>query len=224
MRLEFYSEIEGIFTHNRLSVYRRDGVDEVTCLARYLFNIEICKSLYPSLHIFEIALRNAIDKTLSEYANCQTWYEVLPLNIESKNKIEKAKKKIKKHGKEITHDRIVSELTLGFWTTFLTTKYSQYAFQPRIIKSCFKGVPANLRNIKSLQKIFEKTRLLRNRISHYERIIHWKDLKEQHLQLLECIKWINEEAFEIVKKVDCFDEVYSDGVQPFKLLIQNNWN
>ncbi|MBP3562754.1 MAG: hypothetical protein J6J67_09675 [Treponema sp.] len=66
--------------------------------------------------------------------------------------------------------------------------------------------------------------LLRNRVSHYERLIHWKDLKDQHSQLLECIKWLNVESYNIVKEIDCFDAVYSTGIQPFKTLVQNNWN
>ena len=119
-----------------------------------------------------------MDKALADYAKCQNWYDILPLNIESKNKVEEAKRKIKKHGKSITHDRIISELTLGFWTTFLTTKYSQNAFQSVIIKKCFNKVPNNQRSIKALQRVFEKMRLLRNRVSHYERLIHWKDLKD----------------------------------------------
>ena len=224
MNTFFYQNIEDIFTQSRLSVYKKDGVDDVTCLARYLFNIEICKSLYPALHIFEIALRNSIDKTLSGYAKTQNWYDVLTIDNESKNKIEETKRKIKKHGKSVTHDRIISELTLGFWTSFLTTRYSQYAFQSVIIKKCFKNIPIQNKNIKSLQKIFEKMRLLRNRVSHYERLIHWKDLKDQHLQLLECIKWLNVESYNIVKEIDCFDAVYSAGIQPFKTLVQNNWN
>ena len=224
MNTFFYQNIEDIFTQSRLSVYKKDGVDDVTCLARYLFNIEICKSLYPALHIFEITLRNSIDRTLSNYAKTQNWYDVLPIDTESKNKIEEAKRKIKKHGKSITHDRIISELTLGFWTSFLTKRYSQYTFQSVIIKKCLKNVPLENKNIKSLQKIFEKMRLLRNRVSHYERLIHWKDLKDQHLQLLECIQWLNVESYNLVKEIDCFDAVFSAGIQPFKTLVQNNWN
>lgn len=219
----FYKKIEDIFTQSRLSVYRKDGVDDETCLARYLYNIEICKSLYPALHIFEVTLRNSIDITLSYYTKVQNWYDVLIIDNESKNKIEEAKRKNKKHGKSITHDRIISELTLGFWTSFLTTRYSQYAFQSVIIKKCFKNISSQNRNIKALQKIFEKMRLLRNRVSHYERLIHWKDLKDQHSQLLECIKWLNVESYEVVKEIDCFDVVYSAGINPFKKIVQNNW-
>lgn len=72
MDITFYNDIENIFTQQRLSVFKQDGVDEITCVARYLYNIEICKSLYPSLHIFEITLRNVLDKALADYYNvCQ---------------------------------------------------------------------------------------------------------------------------------------------------------
>ena len=87
MNTFFYQNIEDIFTQSRLSVYKKDGVDDITCLARYLFNIELCKSLYPALHIFEITLRNSIDRTLSDYAKTKNWYDVLTIDNESKNKI-----------------------------------------------------------------------------------------------------------------------------------------
>lgn len=52
MKTTFYKDIEDIFSSNRLSVYRQDGCDDTTALSRYLYNIEICKTLYPILHIF----------------------------------------------------------------------------------------------------------------------------------------------------------------------------
>ena len=220
----FYTQLEEKLTANRLAVYQQDGVNYETCISRYLYNIAICKALYPSLHIYEIVLRNSISIVLSDCAKVQNWYDVLSLDTESKNKIEEAKRKIKKHGKTVTPDRIIAELTLGFWTSFLTPKYSQKSFQPLIIKRCFKDVPKNQRNIKSIQKILEKMRLLRNRVSHYERLIHWKDLQEQHDQLLECICWLSKESYQLANHIDSFNDVYSAGIQPFKEIIQHNWN
>lgn len=189
MNTNFYNKLEETFSRNRLSAYRQDGADDETCIARYLFNIEICKSLYPILHIFEITFRNSIDKALVSHTGVQTWYDVLSLDITE------AKAKLKKHGKPVSHDGIISELTLGFWTAFFTKKYSNCAFQSVIIKKCFEKIPRQTRNVKSLQKIFEKIRLLRNRVSHYERLIHWKDLTAQHLQLFECIRWLSDESY-----------------------------
>lgn len=178
MNAAFYKDIEDIFSINRLSVYRQDGCDDTTALSRYLYNIEICKTLYPILHIFEITLRNSIDKSLTVFSGTQIWYDNLDLNTDSKLKVSTAKSKIQNKNKEVTHDRLISEMTLGFWTAFLTKKYSQSSFQSFIIKTSLQDMPRNLRNIKSIQTIFEKMRVLRNRVSHYERLIHWKDLTQ----------------------------------------------
>lgn len=112
--------------------------------------------------------------------------------------INDAKHKIQKKGKPVTHDRIISELTFGFWTSFLTPRYSQASFQSKIIKTCFRGVPAAQGNIKYLQTRFDRIRVLRNRVSHHERIIHWKNLSDQHDELLESIKWLDKSSYELV--------------------------
>ena len=224
MNQNFYAKIENILTKSRLSVYRNDGVDDKTALARYLFNMELCKSLYAILNIFEISLRNSLDNALRTFTGKDDWYEILPLDSGSKNKISEAKSKIANKGKPVTHDRIISELTLGFWTSLITTKYSQAAFQSFVIRTCFKRCPPNLRSIKNLQKIFDKMRILRNRVSHYERIIHWKDLQTQHDQLLECIYWLDTSSYELATEIDFFDYIYSANVNPFLTLVTKKWN
>ncbi len=224
MELSFYKKIENIFTKSRLSVYRADNPDDETALARYLFNIELCKSLYSVLNIFEIAFRNVLDAALSAYVGKQNWYDILPLDIEGKKKISEAKNKIEKKGKSITHDRIISELTLGFWTSLITTKYSQAAFQSYILKNCFKRCPPKKRSIKNMQSIFDRIRILRNRVSHYERVIHWKDLQAQHNQLLQCIYWLDEAAYNLALEMDMFDYFYAAGINPFKKFVNKKWN
>ncbi len=220
----FYSDLENIFSKSRLSAYKKDSADDKTALARYLYNIELCKSLYAPLNVFEISLRNTIDKSLCTFAGNSDWYDTLPFDSSSKNKIFEAKKKICKKGKALTHDRIVAEFTLGFWTSIITTRYSQAAFQSYIIKNNLKKCPASSKNIKNLQQIFEKMRILRNSVSHYERILHWKDLPQQHNQLLECIKWLDESAFQLLSEIDFFDYIFSAGVNPFLVLVSKKWN
>ena len=114
MNKHFYSEIESSFTSSRLSVYKQDSADDTTCLARYLYNIEVCKSLYSSLNIFEVTFRNAIDKVLCTVAGADNWYDILTLDSTSMKNINDAKHKIQKKGKPVTHDRIISELTFVF--------------------------------------------------------------------------------------------------------------
>ena len=224
MDKRFYSEIENAFTVSRLSVYKQDGADDLTCLARYLYNIEVCKSLYSSLNIFEVTFRNAIDTVLCSVAGADNWYDILTLDSTSMKNINDAKHKIQKKGKLVTHDRIVSELTFGFWTSLLTPRYSQAAFQSKIIKACFKTVPAAQRNIKYLQIRFDKVRVLRNRVSHHERIIHWKDLNTQHAELLESIKWLNNTSYELACSCDKFPKVYAKSLKTYKRYVKRHWN
>ena len=223
MNKDFYENLEKIFTPSRLSVYRQDGADESTVLARYLYNIELCRSLYVTLNIFEVSLRNSFDKALSSFAG-ENWYETLPLDDHSRKKVIEARSKIEKKKKEPTHDRIIAELSLGFWTSLITAKYSEQAFQSNIIKTCLKKCPVDKRSVKNLQRIFERIRVLRNRVSHYERIVHWKDLEAQHVQLSECVKWLDESSFQLLSEIDFFDYIFSAGINPFLVLVSKKWN
>ncbi|MBD5399545.1 MAG: hypothetical protein HDR57_02785 [Treponema sp.] len=117
MEKKFYEDFSSEITQERLSVYRADGCDDETALARYLYNIKLCKSLYSSLNMFEIALRNFVDKTLQNFTSTSNWFEKLRLVRECTKSIESAKEKIQKRKKPITHNRVISELTLGFWTS-----------------------------------------------------------------------------------------------------------
>ena len=220
----FYARLEHILTKPRLSVYQQDGADDTTALARYLYNIELCRALYTPLHIFEVSLRNAIDDALQAFLGIADWYDALPFDSIAKGKIAAAKDKITKKGRSATHDRIIAELTLGFWTSLFTARYSRYGFQSYIIKRCFSRCPRSQRSAKSLQKTFDKIRLVRNRVSHYERIIGEKDLSAQHDQLLECIRWIDESAYALVAEADRFVDIHAAGLSPFVALVRERWN
>ena len=94
MNNSFYNKIEQSLTKSRLSVYRQDGVDDAIALARYLYNIELCKNLYTILNVFEITLRNKIDTALCNFAGTDNWYDILPLDNSSKAKVSEAKTKL----------------------------------------------------------------------------------------------------------------------------------
>ena len=54
-----------LFSENRLSSYKYSSSDtDSVALERYLYNIELSKSLYPLLSILEIALRNRINEAI----------------------------------------------------------------------------------------------------------------------------------------------------------------
>lgn len=119
MQENFHKNIKEGISAERLDAYCRDGAEECTTFARYLWNMAVCESLYSPLQMGEIALRN--------------------------------------------------------------------------------------------------------RVFHHERIIHWKDLKQQHEQLLGAIKWISDDLYELALVLDRFTPIYDAGIQPWKEKIRSHW-
>ena len=50
--------------------------DENKALTHYCCNIELAESFYPSLSVFEVALRNALSRELQNMTGREDWYEV----------------------------------------------------------------------------------------------------------------------------------------------------
>ena len=195
-----YDNIENALTQIRLLPYT--GKNKEDTINNYLNNIEVCRSFYPLLHFFEVSLRNAIDKALTDYVNGKEWFDILPMDSKSIQKINDAKKTIRLHNHVVTHDRIVAELSLGFWTSFVSKKFSQYPYQGYMLKNAFPNCPKYMRTAKIMQKRFEDFRILRNRISHCERINHFQNLNTLHTELLESINWIESEVGNLATKMD----------------------
>ena len=165
----------------------------------YKKNIKLCKKFYPLLHYFEIIFRNAIDSTLTDFVNGQDWLTILPFDKDSLHKINEVRTRLIKQNKTITHDRIISELTLGFWTTLFSKRYTQYKFQSYLVKNVFRNCPKSQRNIKNIQIYVNDIRELRNRICHYERIIHIPDIKQKYKAIQTYISWISPELSKFLR-------------------------
>lgn len=195
-----FENLKKAISQERLAVYMTDGADETTAIARYIYNIELCKSLYPLINIFEVTLRNSIDSSLSKFFGTTDWNTVIPLLQSEKMMLAEAQLKIKRNGKKFSHGRLVAELTLGFWVALMGRKYNTQSFQFAIIKDSLHGCPKNQKNSGIIQKNLSEIRYLRNRIAHHERILHWKDLKQKHDLILNFIRWLNPDMYKIAVK------------------------
>ena len=180
-----YAEIQAFLSSTRLSTYGQN-LPVKKQLKEYRRNIKLCRDFYPELDFFEVTLRNAIDSALTSFVNGADWMTTLPLDQQTLYKITEVKNRLQKQNKQITHDRIISELTLGFWTTLFSKKYNQYKFQSYLVKKVFVNCPKSQKSIQNIQVYVNEIRELRNRVCHYERICHYPDIKERHERLLEC--------------------------------------
>ena len=165
----------------------------------YKKNIMLCRKFYTKLHYFEIIFRNAIDSALTLYVNGGDWINLLPLDKDSQHKITEVKNRLSKQNKQIIHDRIISELTVGVWTTLFSKRYTQCKFQSFLVKKVFKDCPKRQRNIKNIQIYVNEIREIRNRVCHYENIIHYADINQKYQIIQTCISWISTDLAPIVK-------------------------
>jgi len=191
-RTNFQQELIDTITPVRLKAYGDDSNDIL--LGKYIYNLKISESLYPALSLLEVTLRNKICYAI-EALICKDWlinelnHQNLLLDKEYKKLVETADK-IEKDGKKVTNDRLISELTFGFWIHLCTKSYKPKFWDKRgFIELVFPNytVSSNLRNISLIQKDLRDVLKLRNRISHQEIIINGNRTPEESYKLIQTL-------------------------------------
>ncbi|MEZ5673386.1 MAG: hypothetical protein R3E08_13835 [Thiotrichaceae bacterium] len=209
--------IDEYLSKSRLSsfyVSNNDTKDLV--LARYLWNVELSKELYLSLHFLEVVLRNTIHDSFKNHFQNEFWFN-LPQFTDTKGSVQKATKEIKKNGVK-TADDIVARLTLGFWCHLFNKDYDK--IWHKTIKNTFPTLKNKKRSRAKLQPEIEAIRKLRNRVFHHEPIYNMKNLSVGYESIIEFIGGISPEVQQIVKEQCRFLSILSTGEQAFLPLAQ----
>jgi len=226
----FYSKIQGGLSSERLEAYAvhssGSNPEPAVTLARYLLNMAPCESLYSPLQLCEIALRNAIHHHLSSLMSRDDWFDDSRFQLTpwAVTEIAKAKTQVAKSKKAVTAGRVVAELNFGFWTSLFEDHYEkQTPFLPSAFKAVFPHMPKSLHKRKERKADVGKIRILRNRVFHHERIVHWKDLDAQHKPILDVISWISPELREMADALDRFQSLRKSGLNPWIAKLQHHW-
>lgn len=223
MQVEFYGKIRDGLSPSRLDSYGEDGAEEVIVLARYLLNSALSEALYPLLQSLEICLRNEIDRVVSDEYGADWIMDPPPfLNRKEIRQINRAKINLRKSKTPLSRDTLIAEMSFGFWTTLLDVRYERALWQ-KLLGKLFRQMPKSERTRKKLSGRFNRIRKLRNRIFHHGRIIHWKNLPQQHLEIIESIGWINPELREMAEALDTFQKTYEEGLDPWIEKIRSHW-
>ncbi len=219
MQAEFSTPLFKALSHERLAAYqdRVSGDGQLNLFSHYAWNMALSESLYPALQALEITLRNAIYDAARDYFKRDDWFDDTsiihyPYNI---NTLLKAKDTLRRKHKALDPGRIIAELTFGFWTSLFDSRYEQILWH-KIIKTTFPHMPKSIRTRQHLSQRFNKIRNLRNRIFHHEPIWYWRDLQQQHQDILEALGWITPEMEALVLTIDRFDETYNNGLDMIK--------
>ena len=179
-------------------------------VAHYKTNIEISESFYPLLSILEIGLRNNIDFQLKRKFNDNSWYENPDfIKIVSQfqiDRVSEARNSILREKKVITTGKVIPELSFGFWTSLLASKFEKTLWKN--IRLAFPNCPKDIRKRKTMSSKFNGVRKLRNRIFHHESVT-WSipALKNYRNEIVEGIDWLDKDLLNWSQDIFRFDEV-----------------
>jgi hypothetical protein len=141
------------------------------------WNQELGASILEDISHVELALRNLLDSALVERLANQgfrgSWLDDPSGEIRNLGgahlleKIKTAKIQVARDKPQVTHEDVLAELTLGFWTALLGKRFLRLNLD---LRGIFLGV--NGRSISALGDRLARIKALRNRIAHQHRILH----------------------------------------------------
>jgi hypothetical protein len=209
-----------------MEAYRPEGGSDLTMVVTYLHNMALCEALYISLGFLEVALRNSLHGSLTALHGSASWY-TLPgvLEDDQQRDVRRVSNRIRGERKQVTPDRVVSELNFGFWVALLSTPYDARFWRPqkaRYLKSSFPHVPRNRRQRPIIYKRYNELRGLRNRVFHHETIWNRATLSRDYSNLYEALEWISPDMAAISRLVDRFPDVSANGRSVVESMLKNH--
>ena len=206
-------ELLEIITPVRISAYGKESIDIL--IEIYIYNLKLSEAFYPALSLLEITLRNKICNAIEKLI-CKDWLinELKIQNILENKEYQKlldSANKIKKAVKTITNDRLVSEMTLGFWIHLCTKSYKPKLWDKKgFFELVFPNYTNNgqLRKIAPIQNNLLAILRLRNRIFHHEIIINGKQTPQEQYQIIaDMLHLLSNEAELLLQKISRFNDI-----------------
>lgn len=217
MQEDFKNNIIKALSAERFATYSAKQADSAESLIRCLWDIALSKSLYPSLHALEISMRNTIHRNATAAYGDANWYDSV-VQAWGKEQLSRARMELVKNGKIETPNRIVAELSFGFWTHLFNAPYEN--FVRKIIKRAFPNMPKKIRNRNNLKTRLNQLRYLRNRVFHFEPIYNKPYLRKRHAEIMEAIFWIEPDMKTYIGYVDNFEEIHTNGLETIRAKFQ----
>lgn len=168
-----YSDYEIAFSPARLNKYLvACNGNRAKALTLYRHNVKLCQKFYGILNIFEVILRNAINRHYAEYFRDMNWIRNqcaeggMLASAPQKNEIERTIYLLERQNK-YSNDRLVSSVTFGFWTYL----FNRIPFRAggmnllQIFPNRTNGLGQRL-----IYNELQDIKTFRNRIAHHEAI------------------------------------------------------
>ena len=174
-------------------------------------NITLCEATYPVLHMLEVVMRNSIHNAFRHHYGADDWYDQGWLTPGHTNLVAEAKATLTKRSRPIIPDRVIAELSFGFWCGMFTGAYESASGPwPTLLTTVLPRVPKSWRTRPKVKQRVEEARDLRNRVFHHEPITHHHDLLVRHRRFVELLGWFSPDAREHIQHICRFNKVFAD--------------
>lgn len=173
-----YKEFEHIISAKRMNKYvQACGGNTRKAMTLYRYNLQLSQELFTIISCFEIALRNAINKELTNRLGSE-WLKdsILPGGIFSIRNTHKTCEIITKsyqrllHEQSYTHTKLIAEMEFGVWKyMFSPVQFNQTG---RVLLHVFPNKERSTAETQYNHSYFfnelDKVNTMRNRIAHHE--------------------------------------------------------
>lgn len=225
-QIAYVANLERAISDVRLDAYRQPSdTRPLDVVARYLWNIALSESLYPTLQVLKVTLRNELYAAITEQFDNRMWFDPQSamLHLFELVKVDSAMQELRLKRKPLEAGRIVAELSFGFWTSLFDKRYERILW-PQSLRSAFPNMPRRIRTRAELSRRLNQIRRFRNRIFHHESVLNWKNpgLHAQHAQILEVITWMNPMMSDTIALLDRFSVVYSNGIAFYRSQVERH--
>lgn len=169
----------------------------------YQQNLLKSKDAYILLCLLEISLRNSINNYFCKNIS-SNWFENDFLNANSQKKIKEVKLRLKSTSINNMHNKIISELSFGFWTALFRKDYS-HIMRIHAVKSIFPNLPQKEDKFITRDYINKKLnhiRVFRNKIFHYDKIINKKEFENIESDIYEILELFDKEILDFTKELN----------------------
>jgi hypothetical protein len=191
--------LPGVLSAPRFATYlQATGHDRRLALELYAWNLEISSALLVPLHVYEVAIRNAIaDGIDSVHGGAWPWTEGFMISLPDPRPPHYSPKRdlATCAGVQPTTGKVIAELKFAFWESMLTRRHQARLWDSQFF-AVFPDAPRedgiDPRRAE-LRGDMEIIRGLRNRIAHHEPVF-MRDLQADLARLTKGVAWRNQTA------------------------------
>ena len=173
-----YAEFEKLISSQRLVRYKAACNNNTRrTLSLYRANIRMSQAFLAILGIFEVVLRNKIDlhykmrfpatPGVPEWLLASTLPEGFLTQNGCQNSLDKINRAYIKLGSNYTHDKLLAELSFGFWKFMFAGR--QFLAGGSSLLTIFPNIPAH-HNQSFIYHKLDRINSIRNRVAHHEPI------------------------------------------------------